>query len=245
MHTDQDDLQDPTYGFLSRLNLPARGGTTDHVVTLLRDAIVASELAPGTLINKHAICDRLGVSRFPVSEALARLQAEGLVEILPQRGTRVTRIRIGDVEESMFIRRALEAETVRQLAGRITDETIAEIARNIRYQQAALEADDRSGFHMLDLEFHQILIEALSFNRVRVAIDAARANLERARRILLGPRQYLPTYNEHVEIFNALTARDGARAAQAMEVHLNRVILDLTAYSQARPEVFEQPDAGG
>ena len=242
MHTEPDALQDPTYGFLNRLNLPARGGTTDHVVNLLRDAIVASELAPGILINKHAICDRLGVSRFPVSEALARLQAEGLVEILPQRGTRVTRIRIADVEESMFIRRALEAETVRQLAQQIRDETLSALARNIRYQQVALEVEDRRGFHTLDLEFHQILIDAMAYTRVKVTIEAARANLERARRILLGSRRFLPTYTEHVAIYTALTHRDGDVAARAMVDHLNRVIDELIAFSQTRPEVFERAE---
>jgi DNA-binding GntR family transcriptional regulator len=227
------------YGFLSRLNLPSRGGTTDHVANLLREAIVASDLAPGTLINKHSICERLGVSRFPVSEALARLQAEGLVEILPQRGTRVTRIRIDDVRESMFIRRALEAEAVRLLAGGIGSETVSILTRNLRYQSSALEAEDRRGFHALDLEFHQILIDALAYGRARVAIEAARSNLERARRILLGSRRFQQTYAEHVEIFEALVAHDGDRAATAMGVHLNRVIDELVAFSLDKPDVFE------
>jgi DNA-binding GntR family transcriptional regulator len=232
-------LSEPDYGFLSRLNLPSRGGTTDHVAQLLREAIVASELPPGALINKHTICERLGVSRFPVSEALARLQTEGLVEILPQRGTRVTRIRLDDVRESMFIRRALEAETARMVAPTITDETIAALTRNIRYQTAALEAEDRSGFHALDLEFHQILIGALTYDRVRLAIEAARSNLERARRILVGGRRSHETYAEHVAIFDALVARDAARAGEAMSHHLNHVIDELVAFSRDRPDVFE------
>ncbi len=242
MQIEQPDLQDSTYAFLGRLNLPARGGMTDHVVNLLRDAIVASDLAPGSLVNKHAICDRLGVSRFPVSEALARLQTEGLVEILPQRGTRVTRIRIADVSESMFIRRALEAETMRELGGRISQATLNDLARNLRYQTVAVEADDRRGFHLLDLEFHQILVDALSFARVRAAIDSARANLERARRFLLGTRAYLPTYAEHVAIYDALAAHDGSRASEAMVNHLNRVMMELVTFSQTRPEVFEPPE---
>jgi DNA-binding GntR family transcriptional regulator len=194
---------------------------------------------PGSAINKHSICERLGVSRFPVSEALARLQTEGLVEILPQRGTRVTRIRIDDVRESMFIRRALEAEAVRTLAEVITEETMTALTRNMRYQATALDAEDRRGFHTLDLEFHQILIEALGYGRVRVAIDAARSNLERARRILLGSQRFQRTYGEHLEIFEALQARNGAKAAGAMSMHLNRVIDELVVYSLDQPDVFE------
>lgn len=239
MHSLIATQNETDYGFLNRMNLPARGGTTDHVANVLREAIVASELSPGTQINKHTICERLGVSRFPVSEALARLQTEGLVEILPQRGTRVTRIRIDDVRESMFIRRALEAEAVRVLAQSIGDNTITALTRNMRYQQAALEAEDRRGFHELDLEFHQVLLDALAYSRVRAVIDAARSNLERARRILLDSHRFQQTYIEHIAIFDALVARDGIEASSAMSHHLNRVIDELVAYSRNRPEVFE------
>ncbi|MDR3495969.1 MAG: GntR family transcriptional regulator [Ancalomicrobiaceae bacterium] len=230
------------YAFLAPINLPTRGGTTDHVTTVLRDAIVTSGLPPGALINKHVICERLGVSRFPVSEALNRLQTEGLVEILPQRGTRVTKIRISDVEESMFIRRALEAETVRQLAPQASEATLTDLERNMRYQQSAIDADDRQGFHMLDLEFHRILMEALAYGRVRATIDSARANLERARRILLGMPGYVATYSDHLNVYEAMVARDGEGAAVAMTAHLNRVMSELVAFSKSRPEVFEPMD---
>jgi DNA-binding GntR family transcriptional regulator len=75
------------YHFLEPLATPSRGNVTAFVTDLLRQSIVTLQLKPGEVIDKTALCDRLGVSRFPVSEALARLQAEGLVDILPQRGT--------------------------------------------------------------------------------------------------------------------------------------------------------------
>src|SRR5689334_7731191 len=93
-----------TYGFLAPLSREKRGGTVQHVQDLIRDAIVRLELPPGAFIDKIALCERLGVSRFPVSEALGRLAAEGFVEVLPQRGTLVARIGLADVREAMFIR---------------------------------------------------------------------------------------------------------------------------------------------
>ncbi|MEQ1771410.1 MAG: GntR family transcriptional regulator [Devosia sp.] len=104
------------YKFLVPSARAARGSLTQSVTDSLRDAIVTLDLRPGELLDKAAICDRLGVSRFPVSEALARLQGEGLVEILPQRGSVVSLIRIPDVIEFMMIRKALESEVVRVLA---------------------------------------------------------------------------------------------------------------------------------
>src|SRR6185436_1789058 len=104
------------YAFLPTLPRQGRGGTVQRVQDVIRDAIVRLDLPPGTTIDKAALCAQLGVSRFPVSEALGRLAAEGFVEILPQRGTRVARIDMGDCRQAMFIRRALEAETMRALA---------------------------------------------------------------------------------------------------------------------------------
>ena len=101
------------YHFLTAPATPTRGNVTVYVTDALRQAIVTLDLRPGEVIDKGAICERLGVSRFPVSEALARLQAEGLVDILPQRGSTVSLVRIADVLEYMLIRKALEAEAVR------------------------------------------------------------------------------------------------------------------------------------
>src|SRR3712207_4818425 len=97
------------YAFLAALEREQRGQTTESVERALRGAIVSRDFSPGEFIDKGAVCERLKVSRFPVSEALGRLAADGLVEVLPQRGTRAARIRLAEVREAMMIRRALEA----------------------------------------------------------------------------------------------------------------------------------------
>src|ERR1700742_5155477 len=139
------------YAFLPPLPRQGRGGTVQRVQEVIRDAIVRLDLPPGTAIDKAALCARLGVSRFPVSEALGRLAAEGLVEVLPQRGTRVARIDLADCRQAMFIRRALEAEAVRTVAPRADAVLLAALDRNLREQQGALGADDGNRFHQLDL----------------------------------------------------------------------------------------------
>lgn len=238
MHTNAEAADD--YAFLTRLSLPSRGGTTDHVQAALRDAIVSADLPPGTFINKHDVCERLGVSRFPVSEALTRLQAEGLVEILPQRGTRVSRIRVSDVRESMFLRRALEAEAVRQLARAMPAGLVADLERNMRHQTAAIEASDPKGFHILDLEFHQLIVDALGYPRVRTLVEAARGGLERARRLLSSPWRHSATLREHEAILAALKAGEPDAAAAAMLRHLDTVVEVLLDYGRSHPEVVEE-----
>lgn len=228
-----------SYVFLEPLGLTSRGSTTERVHAVLREAIIGFELAPGEDIDKLAICERLGVSRFPVSEALARLQNEGLVEILPQRGTRVSRIRLSDVRQSMFIRQALEAHAVRILALTRDDALLPTLERNLRYQKAAAAAGDRRGFHLLDLEFHLILLDGLGFARVKAAVDAARANLDRVRRLLSSPRRHALTLAEHEKIVAALAAGNAEAAGRAMEEHLDSVITELVAFAAENPTLFE------
>src|SRR4030081_2813971 len=104
------------YAFLPALPRQGRGGTTQRVHDIVREAIIALSFTPGEFIRKDAICRRPGVPRFPVSEALGRLAAEVFVEVLPQRGTRVTRLDILSCRQAMFIRQALEGEAMRAVA---------------------------------------------------------------------------------------------------------------------------------
>src|SRR5438876_3339102 len=227
-----------SYPFLENIRTPARGSATARVVEALREAIVSLELAPGSMIDKAALCDRLGISRFPVSEALSRLQSEGLVEILPQKGTIVSLIRLSDAHENMFVRRSLEAEAVRELAKKIDEPTLTALRRNLRYQKAAVEAGDRQGFHKLDLEFHEILLDALGYPRVKAAAESARQALDRIRRLLASPERHARTRAEHERIVEALAARDGERAAHAMIDHLEAVMVQLVSLANKQPDLF-------
>src|SRR3981081_1961257 len=102
------------YAFLPALPRQGRGGTTQRVHDIVREAIIALSFTPGGFCRQDAICRRLGVSRFPVSEALGQLAAEGFVEVLPQRGTRVTRLDILSCRQAMFIRQELKVKTTHE-----------------------------------------------------------------------------------------------------------------------------------
>src|ERR1700754_1018865 len=203
--------EESPYHFLSAPATPTRGNVTVHVTDVLRQAIVALDLKPGEVIDKGAICERLGVSRFPVSEALARLQAEGLVDILPQRGSTVSLVRIADVLEYMLIRKALEAEAVRVVTGNHSEELVDTLQRNMSYQRAAVEIDDQNGFHERDIEFHDIIFGDMRFSKVKGVIENTRANLDRARRLILTPRRLSATLGEHQKILDGIVAGDAPR----------------------------------
>ena len=227
-----------SYDFLENIRGEKRGGATARVVEVLRNAIVTHAFEPGATLDKTRLCEKLGVSRFPVSEALARLQAQGLVEIQPQRGTTVSLIRLSDVRENMFLRRALEAEAVRNLAPIIDEETLARLRANLASQKQAMANSDKQNFHKLDLAFHDTLLTALGFPRVKAAAESARLALDRVRLLLSSPRRNTQTVDEHERIVAALAGRDGALAALAMGEHLDQVMTELMSFSRREPEFF-------
>jgi len=231
------------YKFLVSDAAPQRGSVTAAVTDQLRRAIVTLELKPGESLDKGLICERLGVSRFPVSEALARLQAEGLVEIMPQRGSMVSRVRVGEVIEYMLIRRALESEAVHALASRPTPELVARLEQNLADQARAAKRGDRETFHAHDLAFHELLFDAMRFERIRAVIDQARANLDRARRLILDPRRLTLSQGEHKAVVDAIAAGDPERAAASMRAHINKVTGELLAFAREAPEIFADGDS--
>lgn len=230
------------YSFLVLLTPLARGSVTTDVTAAIRNAIVALWLAPGETIDKSALCERLGVSRFPVSEALARLQGEGLVDIAPQRGSTVSLVRIADVREYMLIRKALESEALRVLIGNHDADVIEALHANMAAQRAAAERDDSETFHQIDIEFHDIIFRSMRFTKIKGIIDSARANLDRARRLIITPRRLALTIAEHQAILDGILAQDAERATRAIRAHIDAVMVELFAFAREHPEPFADGD---
>jgi DNA-binding GntR family transcriptional regulator len=228
------------YGALQKLQGGGRGSLTGAVEEALREAIVTLALEPGMMIDKPAICERMGVSRFPVSAALAKLAAAGLVEVLPQRGTRVRPIVIHDIRQHLFIRSALEVETVRGVAAARSDATVAALAVNLDKQREAVEAGQRLEFHRLDLAFHEIMLDAIELPRVKEIVAVSRSALDRARQLLATPQRLTHTLDEHQCIYDAIRARDIEAAARAMHSHLDQVVAELRRFASARPDLVEE-----
>ena len=214
------------------------GGATDRIVETLREAIVTLELRPGIVLDKATLTTRFGVSRFPVAEALNRLKAEGLVDIRPQRGSTVSLIRLADVRENMFLRRALEAETAALLAERDDAALIAELRRNLRYQNVGGRSRRSRGLSQARPVLPRSSDRRSRFPRVRATVENARLALDRVRRLLASPRRHAVTYQEHVAIVDAIEAGKVEAARSAMLAHIEAVMVEIEAFSQTHPQVF-------
>jgi len=216
-----------------------RASKADQVYESLKTAILSGGLEPGAPIDKLELCERLGVSRFPVSAAISRLAYDQLVRVEPQHGSFVARISARDVLERLFIRRALEGEIAAEAARRLDAETRAALADNIAAAQRAVESDNRAGFYELDVAFHALFTRGLGLPRSAELLDGLRVHLERVRRMLLAPTGRIQaTLNEHRTIVEAVQSGDPTRARSAMEAHLTVVVTMFANFSRARPELF-------
>lgn len=226
------------YDFLVRPAHMPRGSLARHVADQFRDAIVSLKLPPGTVLNKSEICTRLGVSRSPVAEAMARLKSEGLIEILPQRGTVVSLVSIGDAEESIFVRKGLECEAVRLLTQAPPDGLIDTLRENLDRQRHVVEATDAALFHPLDLEFHALIVDAVGHSRMKSMVESARNNLNRARQLTNSVRRLSTGLDEHMRVVEAMDAGDPDHAAAVMREHLHGVLMEIRQFAQNNPHLF-------
>jgi DNA-binding GntR family transcriptional regulator len=221
-----------------------RSSKASHVYDTIKEAILSGELAPGTAIDKTALCDRLGMSRFPVTTAVNRLSFEKLVVIEPQHGSFVSRISIRDVREFMMIRRALEAEIAAQAAALRPTGLVEELERSLRYQAAAAEARDYAGYYRLDVGFHRLIVQALGLEHAAEVLDRLLSHLERVRRLLMAPAgRPQATYAEHRRISEAIAAGDSLGATAAARAHLEATTAMFETFAKDHPALFAETAA--
>jgi len=215
------------------------GSLSQRVYASLKEAILDLSLRPGAILRKGEICEALGVSRSPVSEAVARLATEALVDIVPQAGTFVARLSIEEVREGAFLREALELAAVEEVARSITEEQLVELRRNLRLQEGLVEDGDQRGFYAADARFHELLLSYTGHRRLPGLSRTAWVHVDRARRLLLPePGRVQETLAEHRAILAALEARDPRRARAATRAHLRQVVTRLERLGSERPELF-------
>ena len=216
------------------------GSLAQRVYASLREAILSLSLRPGDIIRKPEICEGLGVSRSPVSEAVARLAVEHLVNIVPQAGTYVARFSLEEIREGAFLRESLELAAVERVAVSVTEEQLALLRDNLGQQAALITAHDFAGFYRLDSEMHELILSFTGFKRLAALADTSWVHVNRARQLILPqPGRVEATLAEHRAILAAIEARAPAAAREATRVHLGKLIGILEPLAQNRPDLFD------
>ena len=217
------------------------GTLSSRVYHSMKDAILSLAYQPGQILRKGEICEQLDISRSPVSEAVTRLAAEGLVDVIPQAGTFVTRFSMAEIREGAFLREALEIAAVELVAKTITDDQVKLLQRNLRVQQALVDDLDVQGFYQFDSEMHNLILSFNNYRRLAAMSQTSWLQVNRARQLILpNPDRVADTLAEHRAIVSALQARDPKTARKATKKHLGQLLLHLEAIEIDRPDLFDK-----
>lgn len=198
-----------------------RGNLREGAVEVLRAAILDGDLAPGSMHSAGSLAEKLGVSPTPVREAMLELARAGLVEVLPNRGFRVTVMEDRDLDEIAGLRMLLEVPVMRHVIERASDKELDRLVSTLAEIESAADRNDVASFLVADREFHLGLLE-LAGNRRLVEIVAGLRDQTR----LVGLRSMAASGSlrasapEHRMILDAVRARDTSEAERIMRDHL-------------------------
>jgi DNA-binding GntR family transcriptional regulator len=224
MSADMPPLSTGANGAASLAQLERRP-LPEQIVSRLRAEIVAGEWAPGERVTEQLLSQRFGVSRTPLREALKLLAAEGLLELLPNRGAVVTEPTIGDAEDKLRVLGALEALAASLACDAATDEEIAAIEQMHAKMMAAHARRQAKRYFELNDKVHHAIAIASHSRTVQELHERLSRHVERARQIA-NFRESLSddSKHEHEAIIAALVRRDAVEAKRAVEQHIGTVL---------------------
>lgn len=216
----------------------------EQVHAKLRADILHARLRPGEALSENSLAARLAVSRTPVREAMQRLVREGLVEVFPQRGSYVGLLSIRRIRDALFVREAVETQTVRRmLASALTPDRLQALDALITRQATALAAGDLDATMMADADFHRGLLQSAGLDGVWPIVAQARDMHQRTRAIAVPELQSgEQALADHRAILAGLRAGDLSRSVQAMSEHLQRNELLTLRVAALHPDYFEAED---
>jgi len=195
----------------------------EELAKRMRDMIVAGELRPGGRITMQRLCTRFGVSRTPVREALKVLAAEGLVELLPNRGARVRQLSERDLAELFDVMGGLEGLAGRLACETITDAEIAEIEQ-LHYEMYGFYLHrDMHGYFHANQRIHEKIVAA-SRNAALMTLYGNLAGRVRRFRYAANfarkRERWGEAMREHESILDALRRRAGSELSDILFAHL-------------------------
>lgn len=202
--------------------------TADAIAVSLRELIATGELEGGARLVERELAERFGVSRVPMREAIQRLESEGLVELLRNRGAVVRTLTEADVDEIYSLRMLLEGDAIFRAVKRMDNETLSR-AELVHRLLGEAETAQRQG--ELNREFHELLYRPCANVRQLKTMRELRVQVERYERLqatLLADTQAFQ--DEHLKILEACEAGN-ARLARSMTIeHLKsakRIVLQM------------------
>jgi DNA-binding GntR family transcriptional regulator len=214
----------------------------DSVAERLRGMLFDGLLGPGDWIDEKALAAQWQISRTPLREALKVLVAEGLVELVPQRGCRVVALSEADADALFPVMALLEGRCAFEACSRADDEALHQLRRLHDELERHAAAGHLDGYYRANHAFHSA-VQQLAGNRW---LDRVTGDLRRFVRLMRGRQLALPgrieaSLNEHRVLIDAFLQRDAARAERAMHDHLLAQLAALKKLRRLQARQAQEP----
>ncbi len=214
---------------------------TPQIARSLRERIIRNDLKPGDRLSESEVARGYDVSRQPVREAFIRLADQGLLAVLPQRGTIVSRISYSDVLDARFLREAIEADIAKILAQSPDPALVTELRAQLAKQEDATCGPPEAFIELDDL-FHRTLADAAGKAGAWKQIEGLKSQMDRVRFLSLGHFPLRKLIAQHSNIVDQIGRGAIAGANEAVRLHLREVLSDLPQIVAANAAYFELPD---
>ena len=206
---------------LQPIRLDAYKPLREIVSDALRQAIRDGILPPGERLMEIPLAEELGVSRTPIREAIRILEQEGLVVMIPRRGTYVADMSLKDITEVFELRSILEELAAELAAERITNEEIETLEQHLVESGNYMNEKNLDKVVQADILFHEILYKASRNDRLVEMIHNLREQTLRFRTLSMSQTGRLAkTWDEHRQLVEAISDRDIERARQIARIHM-------------------------
>ena len=223
------------------LEKEARETVREYAYRVLYQNIMTMRLVPGTAMSEQELSTILQVSRTPVREAFIRLSQKGLLEILPQRGTFVSKINTDQLSEFRFLRVTLETAIIRLACTAFSPSWLMKLQACLQEQAQLVESKDSEAFFKSDNTMHEILYAGCNKSHIWHIVQDANVDYLRARMLnVTGVKEQIQMlYNQHCAIVEAVMRHDEAQGVAVMTAHINKVIGDVEVLKKQYPDYFK------
>jgi DNA-binding GntR family transcriptional regulator len=194
---------------------------TQQAYERIKEMILSLELRPGLFINESSLCELTGIGRMPVHQAIHRLQAEGMIEVIPRKGLVIRMDSLQDIMLLLEARLAFEPNVVALCAERISPAQVAELKALLKKSRGLMNQSQRESFSMIDRTFHRVIAEASGNKFLADSLRPLHERSDMIWHLRIMPADGLAvTQREHEAVLDAIASGNPLAAHRAMEAHL-------------------------
>lgn len=212
-----------------------------YIYRVIKENIMTLNLKPGECISEIDLANLLNVSRTPIREAIVRLSEEKLIDVFPQKGSFISKIDLGLVDEAVFLRLLCEKKLFELLCiEKNTDTLIKELEKNLAYQKLTIEFDeDLHKFFDLDNQFHSLIFDYFNKKNIWKSIKRLSTHYDRLRLIdALEKPNAIQTLKQHELILKLIKEKNENELYKLISEHLSKFKSIIDLYLKKFPEYF-------